>query len=92
MGKKHTVGQLIVLALLYAIQDREAMVEACHSSDPERARAAGLVAEFERLLQKRTARLSPHAQDREDLASGKIRSVAIENVAMLPHDGSGTIT
>lgn len=73
-------SELIKLALHYAIQDREAMVDATHSDDPEHIRAKQLVKEFERYLNKRFGELSQTQADAQAKANGSVTYVSIHDI------------
>jgi hypothetical protein len=52
MSRKRSVSELIRLALIYAVQDRESMADCCHDG-PDRDEANALAQEFRDYHRKR---------------------------------------
>lgn len=87
MSEFETKGELVHMALVYAIQDRESMLGCLSDDDEYRPQVKRELKEFRAYLKSRFGRLTGQQQDSQDVADGKVRLIGLDELrAMKPTD------
>lgn len=75
-----TVSELVRMALIYAMQDRESMLGCLSAEDEYRPQVVRELAEFRRYYNKRFRQLTPSQAEARAVETGKVRYVTLAEI------------